>query len=152
MFGNGLYIITIESVYDYIKRSRTLLVPATDQGQANIRVAAYLMDLNWPDAYQWRKDRLQWYISQELREIDLYTLMGSPGPVAIVEDIKGSVDKYIPATLEDSIAFKEEGDINPDTGMVEYIDPCSCLDCEEDLCLACLFDQIDPWYQQDDEW
>lgn len=144
MFGNGLYIATIETVYDAVRTSRTLLVPAIDRAEGNLKVSMYLMDLNWPFSNEFKPAKRQWYISEPLEEIDLLTLMSSPGAVRLGKDVELPFSKYVPATDKESLAFKKEDDINPD------IDDDVCADCEQASCFTCLFAYDEMWYDFDD--
>ncbi len=146
MFGNDLYIVTIETVFDFVKTSRVLLVPATSEGQANLRVTVYLVDLNFPVPLAYNDGR-NWYISQPLEKIELLTLMISPGAVRLGKDVDTPFDGCVPATLKESLYFKNEDDINPDVTL--EFDP--CLDCDEPTCFTCLFvydEVMDDW----DDW
>lgn len=147
MLGNNLYTVRIETVFDAVRTSRVLLLPARDTEEANLKVAMYLMDLNWPFANEFKSAEKQWYISEPLEEVNLLAIMSSPGAVRLGKDVELPWTKYVPATDEESLAFKKEDDIDPDV-FDDDDDPCA--NCLEPSCFTCLFAYDGTWWDSDD--
>lgn len=137
MLGNDLYTVTIETVNDFIKTSRVLLVPATSKEVADFKVTQYLIDLNWPLALA-HNDGRNWYISQPLEKINLLALMSSSGAVRLGKDVDVPLKAHVP-TPEVSLALEQEDDTAPEPAPVDI-----CYNCLETSCFDCVF-----W---DEEW
>ena len=134
MMGNNLYTVTIAVVFNTVKTSRLLLVPAFDTEQAHLKVTMYLIDLNWLDIS--KDDKGYWYISQPLEEIDLLTLMASPGAVRLGKDVDVPFELHVP-TPETPLASEEEDDTDV------WIEGDPCFNCLDFSCWGCLY-----WYEQ----
>jgi hypothetical protein len=138
MFGNDLYTVEIENVWNSIRTKRRLLIPARSREDASFKVGAYLFDLNWPAVGEYLEDKKQWYISKAIEKVPLLQLMSSPSAVRLGSDISffslGMAKEVKLATPEESLAFKQQDDIDPE------FDPAdNCMDCLEDTCFTCLF-------------